>query len=174
VQQLGDTALASSDLPVAAEDYQLALAHAQRLASGGYGSAELRNVIALCHRRLEEIRREGAAAALEMNAQPSDSATASPPSSGSGRVLGVLSADVSPEFAAAAELPSLTGVVVVDVKDGSVARIAGVKIGDVLTAANGESLSGGADLRSAVGRSGSTLALRLLRNGRAVDLAVNF
>jgi tetratricopeptide (TPR) repeat protein len=174
-QQLGDITLASGDTPGAAVYYQLARAHARRLASAGDGSAELRNVIAICDQRLEEIHRRGEAAALELSAQPSDSAAEEPTSpSGSRRALGVLTVDVSPEFAAAAEMSGLTGVVVVDVKDGSNAQSAGVKIGDVLTAINGEKISGGENLRRSVAVSGSTLALQLLRNGRSVDIAVSF
>ena len=42
----------------------------------------------------------------------------------------------------------MTGVVVVDVRDGSIAQTAGVKVGDVVTAINGERVSGGLELRA--------------------------
>ncbi|WP_437812947.1 DegQ family serine endoprotease [Sorangium sp. So ce1078] len=87
--------------------------------------------------------------------------------------LGVAIQDVSPALAEALGLPSDThGAVVSDVSEGSAADKAGLRRGDVIVALRGEHLTDGRDLRMRIAETkpGTQVDLRVLRDGRSVEL----
>ncbi|KYF96053.1 hypothetical protein BE18_06295 [Sorangium cellulosum] len=88
--------------------------------------------------------------------------------------LGVAIQDVSPGLAEALGLPPDTrGAVVSDVSAGSAADKAGLRRGDVIVALRGEHLADGRDLRMRIAETkpGTRVELRVLRDGRSLELA---
>lgn len=82
--------------------------------------------------------------------------------------LGVYIQDLTPALAKAFGIHVYKGAVVTQVIPNSPAAKAGLKVGDVVTEANGQPIGNAADLRNAVGllRIGQTITLKILRNGR--------
>ncbi|AUX27543.1 serine protease [Sorangium cellulosum] len=88
--------------------------------------------------------------------------------------LGVAIQDASPPLVEALGLPKDTrGAVVSDVAEGSAAEEAGLRRGDVIVAMNGEHLVDGRDLRMRVAETkpGTRVTLRVLRDGKSLELA---
>lgn len=86
----------------------------------------------------------------------------------SGTFLGVQLADLTPELRAHFGTPEGQGVLVSKVADGSPAAIAGVQVGDVVTAVDGEAVRDGAGLGRLIRQrdEGETVALEVYRDGR--------
>ncbi|XXX76843.1 Do family serine endopeptidase [Sorangium sp. So ce134] len=87
--------------------------------------------------------------------------------------LGVAIQDVTPALAEALGLPPDTrGAVVSDVSEGSAAGRAGLRRGDVIVALRGEHLADGRDLRMRIAETkpGTPVELRVLRDGRSLEL----
>lgn len=87
--------------------------------------------------------------------------------------LGVELVDLTPELRAHFGAPDEHGVMVSRVESDSPAARAGVEVGDVITAVDGEAISGSWDLRRRIGRrsGGESLALDLIRDGRTQRVA---
>jgi len=83
--------------------------------------------------------------------------------------LGVLVQDVTPELARAFGIKRRDGAVIARVVKGSAAEKAGLKVGDVVTAINGKTVTRSADLRNAVGmlRVGEEISMEIIRNGKS-------
>ena len=83
-------------------------------------------------------------------------------------MLGVKVQPISPDMAAAMNLPSSQGAVVSDVDEGSPAAHAGLRQGDVITQFNGKAVSDSNQLRNMVASTapGSTVSLEVLRHGK--------
>ena len=69
-------------------------------------------------------------------------------------------------------LESAQGVIVSEVKKNSPAEHAGFRVGDIITAANGEKIADGATLMSAVddAKAGDTVSLTVIRDRRTMEL----
>ena len=69
-------------------------------------------------------------------------------------------------------LESAQGVIVSEVKKNSPAERAGFRVGDIITAANGEKIADGATLMSAVGdaKAGDTVNLTVIRDRKTMEL----
>ena len=89
--------------------------------------------------------------------------------------LGLALAPLAPELRARLALPDGTdGVVVAEVEPGSPAAKAGVRPGDVITDVGGQAVaSAGAAVTALKARTSEPVALRVLRDGRAMFLAVS-
>jgi len=89
--------------------------------------------------------------------------------------LGLALAPLAPELRARLALPDGTdGVVVAEVEPGSPAAKAGVRPGDVITDVGGQAVaSAGAAVTALKARANEPVALRVLRDGRAMFLAVS-
>jgi Do/DeqQ family serine protease len=87
--------------------------------------------------------------------------------------LGAEMQNMDPELAAAFGLKTAQGAVLVNIVPGSPAEKAGLKPGDVVTAANGKPVRDASDLRNRVGllRVGDTMKLDVLRDGRRLTLS---
>ncbi len=83
--------------------------------------------------------------------------------------LGVQMQDITPDLAKAFNLKTGYGAVVTQVHAGSAAEKAGVKVGDVITAIDGEQLTNANSLRNTVGllMVDQTITLDLIREGKA-------
>lgn len=88
--------------------------------------------------------------------------------------LGVGIQNVTDELAKALDLEQRTGVIVTNVTAGSAADKAGVKRNDLITAINGEKIEDSNVLRNKVAgtQPGTEIKLTVLRDGKAIDLAV--
>ena len=86
--------------------------------------------------------------------------------------LGVHVIELTPELRRHFSVPEEFGVLVSKVEDGSPAAQAGVAVGDVLVAVDGEPIAGSWDLRRAVApkRHGETASVDVVRDGRAREL----
>jgi serine protease Do/serine protease DegQ len=84
--------------------------------------------------------------------------------------LGVSLFTVTPDIARSLGLPSASGALVTQVVEGSPADKAGVRVGDVITAANGQAVKSNTELRNVIGllRVGDSLDLGLVRDGKPV------
>lgn len=82
--------------------------------------------------------------------------------------IGVLIGNVTPELRGGLGLPSLRGALVQNVTDDSPAEKAGLEVGDVIIAFNGEDLDDSSDLRNAVGllMPGTSADITYLRDGK--------
>ncbi len=82
--------------------------------------------------------------------------------------LGVLVQDVTPELADALDLEEAHGAVISQVLKDSPAERAGLQVGDVVVAINGEAVKNSAQMRNRIGllRVGSTVTLEIIRDGR--------
>jgi Do/DeqQ family serine protease len=87
-------------------------------------------------------------------------------------LLGVSISDFSAETARAYGVEAREGALVQEVVADSAAEKAGVKVGDVIIAVDGEAISGAAKLRATIGvkRTGDKVRLDLLREGRRMSL----
>ena len=87
--------------------------------------------------------------------------------------LGAEMQNMDPELAAAFGLKTAQGAVLVNIVPGSPAEKAGLKPGEVVTAANGKPVRDASDLRNRVGllRVGDTMKLDVLRDGRRLTLS---
>lgn len=90
-----------------------------------------------------------------------------------GRV-GIGIQDVTPALAEALQLGVLSGAIVSQVEPGSPAEQAGVEVGDVITAVNGEPVETSTALRNAIGlmRLGETVTLTLVRGAETRTIEV--
>jgi serine protease Do len=88
--------------------------------------------------------------------------------------MGISITDVSPENAQFFHVPDSSGAVVDQVEADSPAAKAGLKVGDVIRAIDGEKVTGAGDLQVEVGqkRPGNTIKLEVLRDGRKVEVPV--
>jgi Do/DeqQ family serine protease len=86
--------------------------------------------------------------------------------------LGVMAQDLTPDLVAALHLTVSRGAMVSDVEPKSAAERAGLVVGDVITAIDGEPIESAAALRNRVGltRAGETIRITLLRDGRSRDV----
>jgi len=86
--------------------------------------------------------------------------------------LGVSMYTVTPDIAHSLGLASAIGALVSRVVEGSPAARAGVRVGDVITAVNGQPIRSNSDLRNAIGllRVGDRVDIGLLRDGRPLQL----
>ena len=89
--------------------------------------------------------------------------------------LGVGIQDLTPELAAAFNLKRRGGAVVSQIEHGSPADIAGLEVGDVVTAVNGASVANASRLRNSVGmlRIGTKVTLDVLREGKALKITAD-
>jgi Do/DeqQ family serine protease len=83
-------------------------------------------------------------------------------------LLGVAISDFSADTAKAYGVDAREGALVQEVSSGSAAEKAGVQVGDVIVAVDGEAISSAADLRTTIGvrRSGDKVRLEVLRDGK--------
>ena len=83
-------------------------------------------------------------------------------------LLGVSISDFSADTAKAYGVDAREGALVQEVVSGSAAEKAGIKVGDVIIAVDGDSISSAADLRTTIGvkRSGDKVTLDVLRDGK--------
>jgi serine protease Do len=86
--------------------------------------------------------------------------------------LGVTVQRITPDMAAALNLPSAHGALVGTVEDGSPAARAGLKQGDVITQYNGKPIADSNQLRNSIAGTapGSNVTLQVLRNGRTENV----
>lgn len=86
--------------------------------------------------------------------------------------LGIGIQSVTPELAEALELDARQGAVVTQVEQGSPAEQAGLQVGDVIVAFDGQPVTGAADLRTEAGLSpvGANVTLGIVRDGRRQDV----
>jgi serine protease DegQ len=86
--------------------------------------------------------------------------------------LGVMAQDLTPDLVAALDLTVSRGAMVSDVEPKSAAERAGIAVGDVITAIDGEPIESATALRNRVGltRAGETIRITLLRDGRSRDV----
>ncbi|HXZ59391.1 MAG TPA: Do family serine endopeptidase [Steroidobacteraceae bacterium] len=82
--------------------------------------------------------------------------------------LGVSMYTVTPDIAHSLGLASAAGALVSQVVEGSPADKAGLRVGDVITAVNGQPIKSNSELRNAIGllRVGDRIEIELLRDGR--------
>jgi Do/DeqQ family serine protease len=83
-------------------------------------------------------------------------------------LLGVAISDFSADTAKAYGVDAREGALVQEVSSGSAAEKAGIQVGDVIVAVDGEAISSAADLRTTIGvrRSGDKVRLEVLRDGK--------
>ena len=88
--------------------------------------------------------------------------------------LGVTVQDLTPDLAQAMAVSVDAGAVVSQVQPQSAAAKAGVEDGDVITALDGEPITGSSQLRNAIGQKqpGTAVRLALLRDGRQRSVTV--
>lgn len=86
--------------------------------------------------------------------------------------LGVQMQDITPELAKAFAIKSSHGAVITQIQANSAAEAAGLQIGDIITAINGDKLRNADSLRNTIGllMVGQTIDLDLLRDGKAKSL----
>ena len=82
--------------------------------------------------------------------------------------------DLSPSLARNLDLPVVKGVLTSFVEPGSPADRAGIEIGDIVTAVNGEEVAGVRQARRAIfgSRVGDTITLTVLRDGEPLDFDI--
>ena len=88
--------------------------------------------------------------------------------------LGVQAQDLTPQIAQMLGTTATQGAVVTEVRAGSPAEAAGIKAGDIITAASGRPVHGESELYNAEGilPIGSSIELKLLREGQPLTLNV--
>ena len=86
-------------------------------------------------------------------------------------LMGVQIADISSELYKQKHLTTMQGVYVSNVIQGSAAAKAGLQAGDVITAINGRTIDGTAQLQETIGqhRPGDTIEVRYIRNGQTMQ-----
>ncbi len=87
-------------------------------------------------------------------------------------MLGVSAQDISPDLAAAFGLAKGQGAVVVEMDKEATAAKAGVLIGDVIIAVNGQQVRNASDVRNRVGllRVGDEATLEIIRDGKPLSI----
>ena len=92
---------------------------------------------------------------------------------GSGAFLGVQMTELTDELRAHFGVPEGEGVMVSKVVEGSPAYIAGVRVGDIITAIDGDTVKGAAALGSVIGKRevGEQVAVQLYRDGGVETLS---
>lgn len=90
-----------------------------------------------------------------------------------GAFLGVQLTDLTPDLRRHFGVPEDQGVLVASVVEASPAALAGVQVGDILTALDGEAIASASALSRAVGKRepGAPVQLELWRDGRVESLA---
>ncbi len=88
--------------------------------------------------------------------------------------LGIGAQDVTPELAAAFNMPTTQGAAITQVLQHSPAQESGLKVGDIITAVNGVTVKSASDVVNTVGflRVDSKIKVDLLRQGKAITAAV--
>ncbi len=86
--------------------------------------------------------------------------------------LGVRFMEMGEQLAAHYKLPGKSGILVTSVDEGSPAAKAGGQAGDAILELDGRKVEDGGDLREAVARAEGEVALKVQREGRALDLKV--
>jgi serine protease Do len=88
--------------------------------------------------------------------------------------IGIGISDVTPDEAKFFHVNNASGAVITQVEPNSPGAKAGLKVGDVITEINGKPVSDAGELQAEVGEKqpGTTLRLRALRDGNAVDVPV--
>jgi serine protease Do len=83
-------------------------------------------------------------------------------------VAGIMMQTVTPELAHAFKEPEAKGALVTQVVATAPAAKAGLKVGDIIEAINGEAVNNSGQVRNAIGlvRAGSTIDLQILRNNK--------
>ena len=91
-----------------------------------------------------------------------------------GAFLGVQPTDLTPELRRHFGVSADAGVLVAKVVDDSPAATAGIAVGDIVTAVDGQPIERSFDLRRAVGKreAGETVPVTLWRNGRQLEVSV--
>jgi hypothetical protein len=86
--------------------------------------------------------------------------------------LGAVLTDLTPELRTHFGAPAEAGVLVGKVEAGSPAEAAGLRVGDVITAVDGERVAGSVDIRRRIRAlgDGETAALEVRRDGKLVNL----
>ena len=86
--------------------------------------------------------------------------------------LGVTIQDVTPDLAEALALKDASGVLVIELVKGSQAERVGIRSGDLITALDGQPVSGAAELGAKVGlgKAGEPVVLTVVRNGRSMPI----
>jgi len=89
--------------------------------------------------------------------------------------LGVQAQDLTAELAKAFNIASAQGAVITQIEQGSPAQKAGVKVGDVITKANGRRIRSSIDMHNLVGmmRLGQAVELELVRGGNTILVKVH-
>ncbi len=89
--------------------------------------------------------------------------------------LGVEAQDLNDRIVRGLHLSTSRGALVSRVYPGSAAQVAGVQVGDVITAVNGEAVADSRALRNAEGLApvGKPVSLQVLRDGRSVALSAS-
>ena len=88
--------------------------------------------------------------------------------------LGVQAQDLTPELAKVFDIESAQGAIVTQIEQGSPAQKSGLKIGDVITKANGRQVRSSTDIHNLVGlmRVGQEVELEVIRGGKSILLKV--
>ncbi len=88
--------------------------------------------------------------------------------------MGIGITDVTPENAPFFHVPDNSGAVVDQVESNSPAAKAGLKVGDVIRAVDGQKITGAGDLQVEVGQKqpGTAIKLEVLREGKTLDVPV--
>ncbi|MFU8797214.1 MAG: Do family serine endopeptidase [Gammaproteobacteria bacterium] len=89
-------------------------------------------------------------------------------------LMGVMMQDLTPDLADAMKISDPKGGIVALVQPGSPAEQAGFKVGDIIQEVNGKKVNDGGEVRNLVGllRVGSKVSIKLLRDGKFIDLNV--
>jgi serine protease Do len=88
--------------------------------------------------------------------------------------MGIGITDVTPENAQFFHVPDSTGAVVDSVESSSPSAKAGLKVGDIIRAIDGQKVTGAGDLQVEVGQKqpGNTIKLEVLRDGKTTEVPV--
>jgi serine protease Do len=89
-------------------------------------------------------------------------------------LIGIGISDVTPDNAKFFQMSSANGAVVTEVEPNSAGGKAGLRIGDVITKLNGQSVTDAGELQMEVGqkRPGDTIQLDVMREGKAMSIPV--
>ncbi len=87
-------------------------------------------------------------------------------------IVGVMMQTLTPELATAFHDDDSKGAIITMVSPLSPADTAGLKLGDVITAVNGQKVESASQVKNSIGlmRSGSSIDLRILRNGKPMNI----